>query len=81
MYRSRYMPCSECGASVEQTASASHACDIERRLAYELFQLREEIARFEADVTAFLDSAPGRFEVWYARRERLGADGGEARAS
>ncbi len=60
-----------------QTARASHACDAERRLAYELFGLREEIARFEADVTAFLDSTPGRFEVWYARRERLIAEGGE----
>lgn len=67
---SRYMPCPECGTSVERSAAAAHACDPERRLDYQLFGLRDEIASFESRFHAFLESARGRFELWYAARER-----------
>ncbi|MDQ3992137.1 MAG: hypothetical protein M3229_00610 [Actinomycetota bacterium] len=64
------MPCPECGTSVERTAAAAHACDPERRLDFQLFGLREEIASLEAGIRAYLASARGRFELWYAARER-----------
>ena len=72
MFQSRYMPCTQCGASVERTAHETHVCDSERRLSYQLFQLRGEVERFEAEFSAFLGSALGKFEAWCARRERTG---------
>lgn len=69
-FGSRFMPCLECGASVEQDALEAHACEIDRKADFELFQLRCGVAAFEDDVGAFLESARGRFELWYAARER-----------
>ena len=60
------MPCAECGASLERGASDEHACDPERRLEYQLFQLRETTARFEDDLDAYLETPHGRFAVWHA---------------
>jgi hypothetical protein len=69
MFRSRFMPCAECGASVDRADPSAHACDLDRLVDYHLFGLRSEVARLEESVAAFLDSAAGRFEVWLARRE------------
>jgi len=65
-----HMPCPECGASVALEERADHVCDEERRLDYQMFQLRDEIARFDGDLAAYLASPAGRFELWYAARER-----------
>jgi hypothetical protein len=69
-FYSRYMPCVECGASVERAAFKTHVCDAERLLDFRLVQLREEIAAFDAQLAAWLDSARGRFATWLAERER-----------
>ena len=66
----RYMPCLECGVSVERAEADSHICDGERLLDFRLFQLREEIAAFDAQLAAWLASAPGRFAAWVADRDR-----------
>lgn len=68
--QSRFMPCPDCGSSVERATAAGHRCDPERRLDYELFGLRHEIDSFEADVDAYLTSPRGCFELWSAARER-----------
>ncbi len=49
---------------------AEHVCNPERRLDFELFQLREEISALDAQVGEYLSSARGRFEQWYAEHER-----------
>ena len=67
----QYRPCPDCGASVASDEMAAHTCDLERWLDYQMFQLRDEVAAFDAEVVAFLDSAHGRFELWYAERQRL----------
>lgn len=64
------MPCPVCGASVAVAEQKQHVCDPERRLDYELFQLRDDVARLDAQIDAYLDSPSGRFEQWYAERER-----------
>lgn len=66
----RHMPCTECGASVELVRAAAHECDDERRLDYRLFQLRDEIARFDEQLVAWLQTAHGRFATWLAQRRR-----------
>ncbi len=70
LFHSRYMPCSDCGASVERTLAVAHACDPERRLDFQLFGLRDEIVQLESGIHAYLTSTRGRFELWYAARER-----------
>lgn len=67
---SRFMPCPECGSSVERAESPRHLCDPERRLDFRLFGLRDEVEAFESELTAYLETPRGRFELWYAARAR-----------
>jgi hypothetical protein len=69
-FQPTHMPCTECGASVELAFADAHACDEERRLDYRLSQLKDEIAAFDAQLTAWLESAYGRFAAWLAERDR-----------
>jgi hypothetical protein len=68
MFRSRYLPCAECGESVDRTLAAPHACSRERWAEYQLFGLSEEIAGLEAGVLRFLGTPLGRFETCAAAR-------------
>jgi hypothetical protein len=65
-----FMPCPECGASVAVVAETEHVCNPERRVDYELFQLRAETAELEAEIESYLSSPRGRFEQWYAEHDR-----------
>jgi hypothetical protein len=67
---SHHMPCAECGVSLAADERDDHACDPERRLEYRLFQLRDEVAGFEAGLRGYLDSPQGRFAQWLAERDR-----------
>ena len=69
----QYMPCPECGASIAVAELDDHRCARDRRLDYQLFQLRAEIATFEQQLGSYLDSTHGRFDAFYAERERLRA--------
>jgi hypothetical protein len=66
----QHMPCNECGASVAHAKRDEHRCDAERRLDYELFQLRRVVADFDEQFGVYLESPMGRFEAWYAARTR-----------
>jgi hypothetical protein len=68
--QSRFMPCPDCGSSVERARAARHRCDPERRLDYKVFALRHELAAVESEIDAYLATPRGRFELWYAARER-----------
>ncbi len=72
MFRSRFMPCPECGASVDRTDVPVHACSPNRWADYQMFGLREEVAQLEAGVHRYLATAPGRFESWLAASEVRG---------
>jgi hypothetical protein len=67
---SKYMPCPECGATLAGEEPDEHACDEERRIDFQMFRLRGQIARFELDLAQFLDTSAGRFETWYAEHRR-----------
>jgi hypothetical protein len=64
------MPCQNCGASLERGERSGHVCDHGRWLDYQLFQLRQEIDLFGAQLNAYLHSPQGRFAAWYAERTR-----------
>jgi len=69
MFASRFMPCPECGATVDRSQSDTHECDPERRADYRMFALRSEVAALEDQITAYLESSLGRFDVWLAARD------------
>ena len=73
----RYMPCSECGAAVERAITEQHVCERGRLLDYQMFQLRDEVAAVESELSAYLDSPSGRFELWWAERERRRRSAGD----
>jgi hypothetical protein len=64
------MPCEHCGASIDRRAAFWHLCDGERWLDFKLFELRGEIASFEDGLGRWLATPRGRFEQFYAERER-----------
>jgi hypothetical protein len=72
MFRSRYMPCAECGASLDRTADTPHACSRERWADFQMFGLRDEIAGLEAGLLRYLGTSLGRFEAWSAARHVRG---------
>ena len=72
LFRSRFMPCPDCGASIDQLDNEEHSCEQERRLDFQLFLLRDECARFDEELAAYLASSEGRFEQWYAEWSRRG---------
>ena len=65
-----YLACLKCGASVARGEAASHVCEPERRLDHLIAQLRGELAGFDEELAAYLQSPRGRFEAWYAARRR-----------
>jgi hypothetical protein len=73
-FLSRYESCSVCGAAVERARFTDHVCDAEQLLDVRLFQLRDDIAAFDDQFAAWLDSVRGRFEAWIAERDRLAGE-------
>jgi hypothetical protein len=72
MFRSRFMPCHECGDSVDRTDLAVHECSPSRWADYQMFGLRNEIAQLETGIRQYLATASGRFESWLAARQVRG---------
>lgn len=69
MFSSPFMPCADCGESVERSATATHLCSVERLADYQIFGLRDEIVRFDARLRQYQHTAAGSFEVWLAARQ------------
>jgi len=72
MFRSRFMPCDACGASVDRTVVREHRCATERLADFEMFGLRGEVAQLESGVRRYLATAAGQFEAWLAARHVRG---------
>ena len=73
MFASRYLPCPDCGASMDRTDPQPHVCDAARVLDFSMFALRHEITRFERLLADYLVSPAGVFETWLAARDVRGA--------
>ena len=72
MFGSRFMPCQDCGASVDRTGAEEHECAPERRADYQMFGLRAEVAQLEAGIHRYLTTGAGRFEAWLAANKVRG---------
>jgi hypothetical protein len=66
----RYAPCPDCGVAVARAEKHEHVCDRDRLVEHQIFQLRDELDGLEDEIDAYLDSPRGRFESWWATRER-----------
>lgn len=67
----QYTPCPDCGASVPAAELDDHRCARDRWLDYQMFQLRGDIATFELELAEYLQTLQGRFDMFYAERQRL----------
>ena len=72
VFRSRYMPCDECGASVDRVGLPHRECLPDRLADYQMFRLRGDVAQLETGVRRYLATASGRFECWLAARQVRG---------
>ena len=59
MFLSRFMPCTECGASVERAQTVEHRCDPERLLDFRMFGLMLR-GRMGPEVERAVRLYPGR---------------------
>ena len=64
------MHCPSCGASVARGFEDEHVCDEFQRVSYELVRVRLETHRFDAELSGWLATPAGRFETYYAERQR-----------
>lgn len=72
MFKSRFMPCPECGGSVDRIADSGHRCTPERMFEFQMFRLRDEIEAVESQLHRYLTTAWGQFETWLAARQVRG---------
>jgi hypothetical protein len=64
------LPCPECGAAIAPDGTG-HECDEQRRRWHELFLVAAEIGPLDDELREYLSSPQGRFEAFYAERQRL----------
>jgi hypothetical protein len=64
------LPCPECGAAISFDGMG-HECDEQRRRWHELLLVNAEIEQLDGELREYLSSPEGRFEAFYAERERL----------
>jgi hypothetical protein len=62
--------CPDCGGPVAREDARTHECDRDAVFDYRLFLDRQDEVTLNDEVTAYLASPQGQFEVWYAERER-----------
>lgn len=72
-YRPEPTSCPGCGDAVPARALPTHVCEWGAWLDHQVELRRDELQRFEAQLGDYLDTARGRFEVWYAERARTSA--------
>jgi hypothetical protein len=60
-----------CGDRLPVRTLSHRVCDWWRRLDHQVHVRRDELGRFERELGTYLDSPRGRFDLWYAERDRL----------
>jgi hypothetical protein len=62
--------CPGCGAEESARLLRTHVCDWWRWLDHQVQLRSDELERFERELGDYLITTRGRFELWYAERER-----------
>ena len=63
--------CPGCAAELPARELRLHVCDWWAWLDHQVELRRNELLDFERELGAYLESPRGRFDLWYAERERL----------
>ena len=63
--------CSGCAEELPARDLRLHVCDWWRWLDHQIELRRDELLGFECELGAYLESPRGRFDLWYAERERV----------
>lgn len=63
--------CPGCGVELPAPALRLHVCDWWRWLDHQVHVRSDELDGFERELGAYLESPRGRFDLWYAERERV----------
>jgi hypothetical protein len=66
-----FLTCTDCGENVPHMRAAEHVCDQDRWLSFQMTCARPQIERIDQELARYLETARGRFELWYAERTRL----------
>lgn len=67
--------CPSCGGEMPARELRLHVCDWGRWLDHQVHLRRAELHRFEHELGVYLESPNGRFDLWYAERERARGHG------
>jgi hypothetical protein len=65
--------CPDCGVALPLGQLDEHECDEQRWLDHQIRLALPELARIDQEIASFLETPEGRFELWYARRQRVKA--------
>jgi hypothetical protein len=68
-----FASCPDCGASLVVGALLEHTCDRTQLVDFQVARARFDIDRIDSELAHYLETAHGRFEVWYAERSRTPA--------
>jgi hypothetical protein len=75
VFSSRFLPCNQCGESVDRFAAVAHHCSLDRSVDHQMTALRADIDTFEGRLQEFLATPRGSFETWLAARRVRGQYG------
>ena len=67
--------CPGCAVELPARELRLHVCDWWRWLDHQVELRRDELQSFERQLGAYLESSNGRFDLWYAERERMARPG------
>jgi hypothetical protein len=66
-----FTTCADCGERVPWAQTGQHECDEEQWLSFQVTRARPQIDRFEHELARYLETARGKFDLWYAERTLL----------
>jgi hypothetical protein len=68
-----FTTCTECGVTIPLAAEEEHECRHDQWIAHQVGRVSGEIERIDVELADYLETAHGKFDLWYAQRTRLRA--------
>jgi hypothetical protein len=65
-----FTTCAGCGLILQRCQLDGHECEREKWIAHQVACARPEIEGIDLELASYLESARGRFDLWYAERAR-----------
>jgi hypothetical protein len=65
-----FTTCAGCGLILQRWRLGDHECEQEKWIAHQVACALPEIEGIDRELASYLESARGRFDLWYAERAR-----------